>query len=237
MPDHSDSLLDLYGSSARRFRLRLGRYAAAAEQIDAFVGERRAYALDAGCGRGRVARVSRAPGLRWFGLDLSPERLAIASESNRYDLVRGDIRQLPLRPHTLDVVTCIQVLEHFEEPEAHQLATDLGALLRPGGFLLLSVPIFPAAVLRLKRLADRTLVSMGRGPIRGAAHPSHFSLGTALRLIPPGFRVRDVRGVRVFSLPRKRLEDYRWWYRLHGWVGRKAPAWTVEVNICAHKPT
>lgn len=233
MPDHSDSLWSLYGTSNRRFRLRLGRYAAAAEQIDAFVGERTGVALDAGCGRGRLARISRAPGLRWVGLDLSPSRLAIAGEADRYDLLRGDIRRLPVRADTLDVVTCIQVLEHFEEPMARELAADLGRLLRPGGLLLLSVPIFPAPVLRLKRVADRALVSMGRRPIRGEAHPSHFSLDTALRLIPPGFRVVDVRGVRLFSLPRKALESYRWWYRLHGWAGRTAPAWTVEVNISA----
>jgi SAM-dependent methyltransferase len=147
--------------------------------------------------------------------------------------VRGDIQRLPVRPGGFDVVTCIQVLEHFEEPRARELAADLAALLRPGGLLLLSVPVFPAAVIRLKRAADRALVALGRGPIRGAAHPSHFSLASALGLVPPGFRVIDVRGVRLFSLPGKALENHRWWYRLHGWAGRVAPAWTVEVNITA----
>lgn len=236
-PDRSgDGAFGLGVEHARPYRLRLARYPAAAEVIDAHVGDRPALALDAGVGRGRVARVTTAPGLRWVGLDLSVERLATAAGSGRYRLVRGDIGALPFAPGRFDVVCCIQVLEHFEAPEARSLADALAELLRPGGLLLLSVPIFPPGSIALLHAANRIRARLGLGPIAsGGDHLSHFDLRRALELVPDGFRVHDVRGVRLFSLAGKALEDRRWWYRAHGWAGRRFPAWTIEVNIAARK--
>jgi SAM-dependent methyltransferase len=163
--------------------------------------------------------------------------LGIAKGTGRYALVRGDLRALPFPEASFDVASCIQVLEHFEPPEARRLAAALGRLLKPGGLLLLSVPIFPASVVLLKRGVDAVLRRLGRGPLLGAAHLSHFSLRTALGLVPAGFEVVDVRGVRMFSLPGKALEDSAWYYRLHAWLGRRAPAWAIEVNVAARKAT
>jgi len=231
-----DGAFGLGVEHARPYRLRLARYPAAAEVIEAHVGERPALALDTGVGRGRVARVATAPGLRWVGLDLSAQRLATAAGSGRYRLVRGDICSLPFARNCYDVVCCIQVLEHFEVAEARALAATLASLLRPGGLLLLSVPIFPPGSIGLLHAANRIRARLGLGPIAsGGDHLSHFDLRRALELVPDGFRVTDVRGVRLFSLGGKALENRRWWYRAHGWAGRRFPAWTIEVNIAARK--
>lgn len=220
------------------YRLRLARYPAAAEVIEDFVEGRPALALDAGVGRGRVARIARSEGLRWVGLDLSAERLAEAAETGRYALVRGSLEALPFPAGRFDVVCCIQVLEHFEAQRARELAAALGDLLRPGGLLLLSVPIFPPGSMAVLAARERwrALTGWQRPAEDGHAHLAHFDLKRALTLLPNGYTPTDVRGVRLFSLTGKALEDRRWWYRAHRWVGMHLPAWTVEVNIAARKP-
>ena len=215
------------------YRLRLARYADAARWIDAIMGDRPGLALDAGSGNGRLARFSLAPGLRWIGLDISPDRLRVARATGAYRLMRGDVRAIPIQPAMLDVVACIQVLEHFDPEIAAQIAADLGQLLKPGGLLVLSVPIFPASWLFLKRCADRALGSFGAAPLAGEGHRSHFSLSTALHLIPDGFRIAGAQGQRLGSLPGKLLESQRWWYELHRWWGRRFPQWSVEANLYA----
>lgn len=216
-----------------RYRLRLARYADAARWIDAFMDDRSGLALDAGSGNGRLTRFSMAPRLRWIGLDVSPDRLRVARGTGAYRLVRGDVRALPIQPATLDVVACIQVLEHFDQDVAMRIAADLGRLLKPGGLLVLSVPIFPASLLGLKRCTDRVLGVFGVAPLAGEGHQSHFSFSTALRLIPAGFRIAGAQGQRLGSLPGKRLENQRWWYELHRWWGRRFPQWSVEANLYA----
>ena len=226
----------------RRYRLRLARYPAAAEVIEAHLeahlGGRSGWALDAGVGRGRTARVVRTPGLRWVGCDVSAPRLTTAAESGRYRLVRSDIRTLPFPRDRFDVVCCIQVLEHFELATARSLAAALGERLVPGGLLLISVPIFPPGSVPLVRAGLRWIDRLGLSGRRGDPHShlSHFDLSRALSLVPAGFRVTDVRGVRLFSLLGKALEDRRSWYRAHRWAGRRYPGWTVEVNISAQRP-
>ncbi len=218
-----------------RYRLRLARYPDAAREIDAFMGERAGVALDAGTGRGRLARYSRAPGLRWVGLDRSVDRLAICRRTGLYRLVRGDLRRFPFADSSFDVVACIQVIEHFEPAEGRALAARLGALLRPGGLLLLSVPIFPASVLLAKRMADRMLRALGRGPISGGEHLAHYTLRSAIGLLPAGFELHSARGQRLGSLPGFLFERYHWYYRLHSWFGERCPRWCVEVNLAAVK--
>lgn len=218
----------------RPYRLRLARYQAAAEVIEAHVGGRPALALDAGVGRGRIGRVACSKGLRWVGLDISPSRLAKAAATQRYALVRASIDALPFASSRFDVVCCVQVLEHFREDEARAITEALGALVRPGGLLLLSVPLFPPGVVPLIAAARR-LLDWAERPYPGD-HLSHFDLRRALALVPRDFTPTDVRGVRLFSLLGAALEGRRWWYRAHAWAGRRFPAWTIEVNIAATRP-
>jgi SAM-dependent methyltransferase len=58
--------------------------------------------LDAGAGTGRWMKQAHAAGARTFGVDLSPEMLALASGS----LVRGDIRRLPFADSSVDIAMC-----------------------------------------------------------------------------------------------------------------------------------
>ena len=96
--------------------------------------------LEIGCGMGAVG-VRLAAQYRYLGLEPDPESFAVASERVARG-GRGEVRNAPaesLDPQErFDLVCAFEVLEHIED--------DAGALeswarrVRPGGWLLLSVP-------------------------------------------------------------------------------------------------
>jgi SAM-dependent methyltransferase len=81
--------------------------------------------LDIGCGKAEPMRfLNRRKEFRVVGVDIFEPYLQICRESGLYDdLVRADIRQLPFKPRSFDIVLCLEALEHLEKEEG-------GALLR-----------------------------------------------------------------------------------------------------------
>ncbi|MDB4907375.1 MAG: Methyltransferase type 11 [Gemmatimonadetes bacterium] len=91
--------------------------------------------LDIGTGLGdipeRAAQLAAGRGvqLRVIGLDGS-EPLLRAGRSRMAESVRGDALRLPFASGSVDVVTCSQVLHHFEEPELGQLLAEMHRVAR-----------------------------------------------------------------------------------------------------------
>jgi SAM-dependent methyltransferase len=93
-------------------------------------------ALDAGCGAGdAVAWLAShvAPGGLALGMDLAAAHARAAHA--RAGVILGDITQAPIRPASLDLVWCVNTINHLRDPLAG--ARGLAALLRPGGRLAL----------------------------------------------------------------------------------------------------
>jgi ubiquinone/menaquinone biosynthesis C-methylase UbiE len=79
--------------------------------------------LDVGCGAGRHARAFRAAGARCVGLDLSRTLLRIARGVTDAPLVRADMRELPIRPGSMDLtVSLFTSFGYFERDEEHAAA-------------------------------------------------------------------------------------------------------------------
>lgn len=87
--------------------------------------------LDVGCGRGYVGDVVVSAGGNYTGVDIVPSRsgfrLAVASAT-----------ALPFPAQAFDGLFCIDVFEHI--PDAAAAAAEFRRVLRPGGFVFLSVP-------------------------------------------------------------------------------------------------
>ena len=98
-----------------------------------------------GCGNGEidVALALATPGLQVVSLDVVGDRARHTRElatdvDARVMAVAGDLRSLPIRPGSADAVLCIGVLQHLADPAA--AAATLGALVRPGGRVLVVEP-------------------------------------------------------------------------------------------------
>lgn len=99
--------------------------------------------LDVGCGTGATTTaVKQLRDVRWAGGIEFVEEVAARAEPVLDRVWRGDAAQAGIEdaiaPKSLDLVLCLDVLEHMADPWA--MVRRLSALLRPGGRLIVSVP-------------------------------------------------------------------------------------------------
>jgi malonyl-CoA O-methyltransferase len=91
--------------------------------------------LDAGCGKGRFARVLRESDrtAEIWGLDISPEMLKFAPAGVKK--AAGSMTALPFPDQTFDFVYATESLEHAVETE--KAVSELCRVLKPGGRLVI----------------------------------------------------------------------------------------------------
>ena len=96
--------------------------------------------LDIGCGGKPYHDLFADKIVGYLGLDYPPTHLAV-EEVARVAMadVYGDGAHLPIRSETMDTVLCTQTLEHVPEPWA--VMDEIARVLRPGGHLILTVPL------------------------------------------------------------------------------------------------
>lgn len=130
--------------------------------------------LDAGCGVGWGSRLLlREGGARSVvGVDLFGPALEYARQ--RYpgpDYRVGDMAALPLEDASVDVVTCLEALEHVHDH--HVVLAEFRRVLRPGGWILVSSPnpdVYPAGnAYHVHELRPEELVTTVRDTFRNHA--------------------------------------------------------------------
>ena len=226
-----------------RYSLRQARYDAAAEDICSWAGEaaREGDALsvlDVGCKKGTLLRhLEHRPhfgSIRLSGTEITTYevyRRDLYNEIVISDLMFG---QPELPSETYDVVVCEQVLEHLARLD--RAVSSLERVLKPGGRLIVGVPIFisPLAYLRGRYVA----LSLILRPWRRWSHIQSFSLSSFLRTMQrySSLHLLDVRGFRIVSeglvAP---LENYRWWWKFNRWIGARIPFACTEVQVVYFK--
>lgn len=231
--------------SHRRFRLRFARYAGVAELVAgraAAAPGKTLRVLDAGCGRGRLPRYYRslqggkAPGVDFFGVDVSVDRLEAAKGAGYRILSRGSIDRFPFADGQFDGVVCEQVIEHFKPSQMPALLDEFKRVMRPGAFFIVGVPVFTSFTLTLKPVwtIGQKVMNLFSGVT--PAHEQHFSVRSMSRLLAQnGFQVQHVQGYRMFSLPNGWFEDSERYYRAHRWAGRLSPGVCPEADFLCVK--
>ena len=117
--------------------------------------------LDVACGAGRHARAFEAAGARCTGLDLSHTLLRLAREVTTAPLVRADMRQLPIRPGSMDLtVNLFTSFGYFDQDAEHTAAlVEMISTVRSGGWFVIDF-LNPAAV-RRQLVPEETLELAG----------------------------------------------------------------------------
>lgn len=157
--------------------------------------------LDVGAGYGRL--VNEYAG---FGeivlLDASPVHVEAARERHSADpritVVEADAAAMPLEDGSVDVVVCIRLLHHLEDPSP--VVREIGRVLRPDGVLILEVANKRNAKAVARWLLGRQSWSPFRpGPATYKAfHHDHAPGDVACWLAEAGLRVERRRTVSLF---------------------------------------
>jgi SAM-dependent methyltransferase len=108
--------------------------------------------LDLGCGNGRNFEILSTPPNKLIGIDISLELLKIAKmnlknedqfsleDSKFYQLILGDITELPIRKNSINYISCIASLHHIrKKKKRNKTITQIKTLLKNKGFLILTV--------------------------------------------------------------------------------------------------
>ena len=171
-----------------------------------------------------------------YGADLEIRKDIYKKESYKA-LYKTDLMDgMPEVPdNSFDIVICEQVLEHLVKLE--KAFKSLERVLKPGGILIVGVPIFPfGAHLIRKYIIPWTDKIFGVKKIRG--HVQAFSLSTIKKLLlkHTDLEIQQVRGFRIISGGILRpLENYKWWLDFNLALGRLVPSLCIEIQIIAIK--
>lgn len=101
-------------------------------------------ALDAGFGSGTIIQSlkERDESLNIYGIDLGKEFVEFAH--NKYgheqnvNLLNSDVKYLPFREETVDIVVCSEVIEHIYKPE--KIVLEFQRILKHGGKVIITTP-------------------------------------------------------------------------------------------------
>lgn len=95
--------------------------------------------LDAGCGLGAVLD-SLPEGYELNGFDYGEINVLRASKRlmSKATIVQGSLYQIPFPDHSMDMVICLEVLEHIEDDE--KAVSEISRVLKSGGYCITSVP-------------------------------------------------------------------------------------------------
>jgi 2-polyprenyl-6-hydroxyphenyl methylase/3-demethylubiquinone-9 3-methyltransferase len=100
------------------------------------------HVLDVGCGGGILTESLAKTGAHATGIDLASDVLNVAREHASAQQLTIDYQCIAIetfalqRPHTFDVITCMELLEHVPDP--HKVISACKQLLKPNGILFLS---------------------------------------------------------------------------------------------------
>ena len=115
--------------------------------IGALSRERKGVLLDVPAGTGALAVRLKEMGFSVFCCDINPSLFS----ADPIEIRKGDLSaSLPYSSNSLDFITCIEGLEHVENP--FNAIREFHRLLRPGGRLFLSLPNYLNIERRMKFL-------------------------------------------------------------------------------------
>lgn len=95
--------------------------------------------LDVACGTGEWLQAAYESGAHIFGVDLSEKAISFCRQSHpEGEFQATSAENLPFDDESMDVISCLGSLEHF--PDKPAALAEMYRLLKPGAYLVISVP-------------------------------------------------------------------------------------------------
>lgn len=132
---------------------------------------------DMGCGEGVLVNEYRKAGYNITGMDAN-----YASET----VIRRSFLNSGLAANSVDVIVCLDVIEHLIYPDQEKAIDEFARILKPGGRVLISVPNLAHLASRLSFLVTGKLIrtsSVDR-------HPGDRPVWEYIQLITRHFKIR-----------------------------------------------
>jgi ubiquinone/menaquinone biosynthesis C-methylase UbiE len=138
--------------------------------------------LDIGCGGGRTVSKLAAVATQGkvFGVDYSPESVAVAGKTNRpwIEMGRVEIReasvsQLPFSAEMFDLITAVET--HFWWPDLPADMREVFRVQKPGGNLVVIAEVYKGATTATAKLAEKYLPQTGLKLLTVAEHRDLFT--------------------------------------------------------------
>lgn len=123
--------------------------------------------IELGCGNARMARtlLQRYPGCRVSGLEVDERQHAknLASPQEGLRFIAAGAESIPLADASFDLALMLKSLHHVPTPLMAQALGEIARVLRPGGHLYVSEPIYDGALNEVIKLFN------DEGTVRAAA--------------------------------------------------------------------
>lgn len=113
--------------------------------------------LDIGCGFGNVSKDLIKKGIEVYGLEINKEAIR-ALKKKGFKVVSHDISEkLPFSGNYFDGILLLDILEHVFDPLG--LLSESARVLKKGGFIIVSVPLYFDLIDRIRILFTGSIVS------------------------------------------------------------------------------
>jgi cyclopropane fatty-acyl-phospholipid synthase-like methyltransferase len=151
--------------------------------------------LDLGCGSGRHVIYFAQHGFSVYGLDNSPHGLDITNRWLQNEGLTADLRLhdmtagLPYPDAFFHAVISVQVIHHARIATIRAIIKEIERVLKPGGFLFVTVPAHRDQSLDYAEIEPGTYAPLN-GFEKGLAH--HFFSPAELRAVFDAFEISDI---------------------------------------------
>ncbi len=114
--------------------------------------------LDIGCGFGSLVAACQQKGfIQAQGIDISPDMVKTASELGISNISQADLLPfLANHPHTFDIITGMDIIEHFGKDELVEVLTAVKNSLKPKGRAIFRTPNTDAPFFTIYSYGDFT---------------------------------------------------------------------------------
>jgi 2-polyprenyl-3-methyl-5-hydroxy-6-metoxy-1,4-benzoquinol methylase len=172
--------------------------------------------LDLGCGTGDVLDGLSRESMHVTGTDVVREMVDAAAAAHPLDdFLVCDAQQVPVASASMDVVTCLGVIEYIADPRT--VLAQISDVLRPGGYFIVSLPNRISLFRRLSAVeiaAEKRLSAILRR-IRGTTAPARSNRITHRQWSPhEGQQLLEAAGLSVREML---FSTYGLWGKLGRW--------------------